>query len=115
MKKYLLTWISAAVAFISGIVALIYNPMNGSGAEKHIEFSQTGDIALIIALAAAALFIISFIVSVVSSRVKDRKMTADTADEIIKYNIAVHSMKYDEKYDLAEQRRKEREKRKRTQ
>ncbi len=42
-------------------------------------------------------------------------MTADTADEIAKYNIAVHSMRYDEKYDFAEQRRKEREKRKRTQ
>lgn len=115
MKKYLLTWISAAVAFISGIVALIYNPMNGKGVEKHIELSQKGDIALIIALAASALFIISFIVSVVSSRVKNRKRTIDDAEGIAKSSIMVHSMKYDEKYDLAEQRRKERDKRKRTQ
>lgn len=115
MKKYLLTWISAAVAFISGIVALIYNPMNGKGVEKHIELSQKGDIALIIALAASALFIISFIVSVVSSRVKNRKRTMDDTEGIAKSSIMVHSMKYDEKYDLAEQRRKERDKRKRTQ
>ena len=110
MKKYLLTWISAAVAFISGIVALI-----GKGVEKHIELSQKGDIALIIALAASALFIISFIVSVVSSKVKNRKRTMDDTEGIAKSSIMVRSMKYDEKYDLAEQRRKERDKRKRTQ
>lgn len=113
MKIYKLTAISAAVAAVCGIAALIMNPVS-LRREKAIYFSPAGDIALIIAMIAIIVFIITLIIALIYHKVESAKHGKLHEDNNHVSNaVLMRSGRYDEKYDRAVMRhKKEKEKHK---
>lgn len=103
MKLYKITAISAVLAFISGIAALICNPYQKRN-EPLLELTPAGSISLIVLAITTAIFFILLGISYAHKKFMYRKKT-DT-DRSKNFQLFTSAGRYDEKYDSAELEKK---------